>query len=199
MSNAQHRKKRHSRSMFRGSDRAPIQCSIEGKFSELLGDRSEVRAIRTARHRRVRQRAGKTISPTACCRFGNCPSENRVEAAGSRRWGWRLDVNPTGTGSRRWGTTKKQECKFNKTRRRYGVLRTPTHRTKTKTSCPAQRAPRRPDGAQFHSPWVGDAGGRLIPRSGCAEPVCPAPRECRVPGSVVRAPRPVLICRSGES
>jgi probable rRNA maturation factor len=29
---------------------------------------------------------------------------------------------------------KKQDCRFNKTRRRHGVLRTPTHRTKTKKS-----------------------------------------------------------------
>jgi len=45
---------------------------------------------------------------------------------------------------------KKQECKFSKTRYGDGVLRTPTHRTKTKTS----------DGwAQFHTSWVGNAGG----------------------------------------
>jgi hypothetical protein len=41
--------------------------------------------------------------------------------------------SPAGRRSQ-WTTNKKQEWKFNETERRHGVLRTPTHRTKTKTS-----------------------------------------------------------------
>jgi hypothetical protein len=46
---------------------------------------------------------------------------------------------------------EKQAYKFDKTRRRHRVLRTPTHRTKTKTS----------DGWGTVSPWFGEAGGGL--------------------------------------
>jgi hypothetical protein len=51
------------------------------------------------------------------------------------------------------GANEKQAYKVNKTGRRPRVLRTPTHRTKTKTS----------DGwGTVSSPWVGNAGGGLL-------------------------------------